>query len=500
MTMAGLSDLFGKGSIAEQIFVWGILNQVIAALASPFFEQLTQEVNSKHPVTELSPPELAQLVVRNLIAPDDAHNAALKAGLTADKFAHLIALANEYISPGDLAQMVVRGFVNPSFAHDEAIRSGMSAERFDLLTKIAADAPAPGDLAIALRRKLIPEDAGSPDTPSFAGGIREGRLGNKWIPVIRELATEWPTPTDALQAELEGQLSHAQALAEYERLGGDPQFYTWLFNTRGNAPTPSEALELVNRGIIPVSGTGPDAVSYEQAFLEGPWRNKWEKVFLALREYVTPPRSVVAMVHNGALSDNEAAAELAKSGLSPALIGAYIAEGHQQAAATSKDLTQTAVIDLYSARIIGKPDAHGLLTALGYSDTNATYLLELADLRRSIAAVNTAVARVHALYVGHKIKRSAAEQVLGALAVPGDQVKEIVSTWDLELAVNVKQLTEAQITDAWKRTVIGDTEALAELQSIGYTPRDAWILLSIKNQAPLPGEPPAGPSPVGVIP
>jgi hypothetical protein len=498
--MAGLSDLFGKGSIAEQIFVWGILNQVIAALASPFFEQLTQEVNSKHPVTELSPPQLAQLVVRNFVTPGGARDAALKAGLTGDKFDHLVQLADSYLSPGDLAQLVVRNFTTPAFAQGEALKSGMDAERFALLTKIAADAPAPGDLAVALRRKLIPEDAGNPDTPSFAGGVREGRLGDKWIPVLKELATQWPSPSDALKAELTGQLTHAQALAEYERLGGDAQFYTWLFNTEGNAPTPSEALDLVNRGIIPVNGTGPDAVSYEQAFLEGPWRNKWEKVFLALREYVTPPRSVVAMVHNGALTDGEAAAELAKSGLSPSMVGAYIAEGHQRAAATSRDLTQSAVIDLYSARIIAQADAHGLLVALGYSDTNATYLLELADLRRSIAAVNTAVSRVHTLYVSHKITRAAAQSVLDALHVPGEQTKQILSTWDLENAVNVKQLTEAQIVDAWHVNIIDQGEAQTELESIGYTPRDAWILLSIKAKGAVGSEPPRGPAPVGVIP
>jgi hypothetical protein len=158
------------------------------------------------------------------------------------------------------------------------------------------------------------------------------------------------------------------------------------------------------------------------------------------------------------------------------------------------------VIDLYSARIIAQADAHGLLVALGYSDTNATYLLELADLRRSIAAVNTAVSRVHTLYVSHKITRAAAQSVLDALHVPGEQTKQILSTWDLENAVNVKQLTEAQIVDAWHVNIIDPGEAQTELESIGYTPRDAWILLSIKAKGAVGSEPPRGPAPVGVIP
>ncbi len=498
--MPGLGDLFGKGSIAEQIFVWGVLNQVVSALASPYFTELTYFVNEHHQVVEVAPAQLADLVTREFITPGEGRSGAAKFGINAAKFDQLVEAARPYVAPADLAQLVVRNFMPRAEAHAEAQRSGLSAGRLDELIKIAADAPAPGDLAVALRRKVIPADGSADGPPSFAQGIREGRLADKYIPMIKALATEWPTPTDALQAELEGQLTHAQALAEYERLGGDPQFYTWLFNTRGNAPTPNEALELLNRGIIPERGTGPGSVSYQQAFLEGPWRNKWLEPFLALRTYVTPPRSVVAMVHNGSLTDTEAAAELAKSGLSADLIAAYITEGHQVAAATDKALTQSAVLDLYADRIIGKHDAHELLTALNYSDDNATYLIELTDLRRSIAAVNTAVSRVHTLYVSHKITRDAALAVLSALKVPGDQVQQITATWDLEAAINVRQLTEAQIVAAWAKDVINADEAVRELVTLGYTARDATILLATKDDTKAPPLAPAGPNPVGTIP
>lgn len=498
--MPGLGDLFGKGSIAEQIFVWGVLNQVVGALASPYFLELTQFVNEHHPLVDLGPEQLAELVVREMITPGEGRDGAARAGINADRFGNLVKLAAPQIAPADLAQMVIRNFITVDEAQRQAVLSGIQPEQFDLLKLIAADAPAPGDLAVALRRKLIPEQGAGPGAVSFEQGIREGRLGDKWTEMIKALAVQWPSPTDALNAELEGQLGHAEALAEYERLGGDPQFYTWLFNSRGNAPTPNEALELLNRGIIPERGTGPASVSYQQAFLEGPWRNKWLEPFLALRSYVTPPRSVVAMVRNGSLTDTQAATELAKSGLGADLAAAYIAEGHQVAATTDKSLTQTAVLDLYSARIISADDAHGLLVALNYAPDNATYLIELADLRRSIAAVNTAVARVHTLYVGHKINRDAALSVLTALKVPGDQVKEIVTTWDLEESVNVRQLTEAQIVAAWDKGVISTTEAVSELTTIGYTARDATILLAVKNTDKAPPLAKAGPNPVGTLP
>lgn len=498
--MPGLGDLFGKGSIFEQLFIWGVLNQVIGALASPYFEQLTQVVNAAHPEAVRPPTELVGLVVRGFIDEAGAVDEAKRSGLDAAKFKQLLEAGKVYLGPADLAQMVVRGFIGETDAVAEAAKSGIDAHRFGLLTKIAADAPGAGDLAVGLRRELIPEDSGSPDRPGFIQGIREGRLGNMWAPLFKGLAIQWPSPTDALQAELEGQVSHEEALALYKKLGGDEQFYTWLFNTRGVAPSPVEGLEMVRRGVIPIEGTGPGALSLHQIFLEGPQRPKWFEPFKALLPYITPPRSVVAMVHAGIISDAKAAEMLTKSGLPPDEIAAYISEGHARASATNRNLTTTTILSLYESRIIAAKDAHDLLTALGYSDENATFEVELADLRRSIAAATAAVNRVHNLYVAHKITQDTARATLVKLRVPADQVAELVQIWDLEESVNVRQLTPAQIVDAWQIGVIDQGEAITELTGLGYTEYDAWLLLSIKVKKAQPGKPSQGPNPLGVVP
>ena len=177
--MPGLGDLFGKGSIAEQIFVWGVLNQVVSALASPYFTELTYFVNEHHQVVEVAPAQLADLVTREFITPGEGRSGAAKFGINAAKFDQLVEAARPYVAPADLAQLVVRNFMPRAEAHAEAQRSGLSAGRLDELIKIAADAPAPGDLAVALRRKVIPADGSADGPPSFAQGIREGRLADK---------------------------------------------------------------------------------------------------------------------------------------------------------------------------------------------------------------------------------------------------------------------------------------------------------------------------------
>jgi len=499
--MAGFGEFLGKtGEAAWQLFVWQIAGQIVSAALTPYLTELTYLVNEKHPDIVLPVNDLVAGVIRGHITQADAAGDAAKLGIDGERFTHLLEIARVKIAAPDLAQLVVRGFMDRQTATTEAGFTGWDTHRFDLLTKIAADAPGPGDLAIALRRELITEDSPDPDVPSFAGGIRQGRLSNIWIPMFHGLAEDWPTWQEALNADLQGQLSHDDAMAMYKRLGGRPEFYQWLFNTRGQAPTPTQALELLNRGIITERGRGPEQTSYEQAFLEGPWRNKWLEPFLALRTYVLPPRSVVAMVHNGALTDQQAATELAKSGVAPEQAAALIIEGHHRAAATDKDLAKADILAMYSDRLIPQADAHSLLTALGYSDDNATLLTELTDLRRSIAAVNTAVSRIHTLYVSHKITRAAAIEVLKKLGIPQDQLSEIVHTWDLEAAANIKQLTEAQIARAYKLEFITQAEATDELVTLGYTPFDAWILLSNATGGAQPDKPPRTPSPVGTIP
>lgn len=450
--MAGLGDAFGGGGALTQIFTWQVAAQIVQSLMQPTLTLVAAKINEDTPVLDLT--------------------------------------------PADLANLVVRSYRDRASAAHEASRSGIDGAKFDDLVALSADAPAPEALAEALRRGIIPETGAGKGSTSFEQGIREGRLGNKWTDMIKELSVKWPTPADALDALLEGQVSHDEALTLYKRFGGDPAYFTMLYNTRGNAPTPVEALELANRGIIPWRGTGPDKVSYEQAFLEGPWRNKWLEPFIALGEYLPPPRTITAMVRNGSLSDATALDLFIKQGLSKELAAAYIEDAHHQKTATERDLSASQLLNMYAAGLISADAVAPLLKALNFSDQSVSLMLQYKDMQRAIAAVNTAVSRVHTLYVAHKIDDANARQALVALGVPGAQIDDILTTWALERSVNVRTLTPTEIANAWKYDIITIDEALAELVALGYTPRDAWIYMSIHNKATLGTPPPSGAAPI----
>lgn len=449
--MAGLGDLFGSGGTIEQLFIWGLLNQVIGDAGQPALTLLAAKVNAAHPVVPLAPPDLADAVVRN------------------------------YMSMGEAAK--------------EAAMAGMNAQRFQTVVHLHGDAPSPGDLATALRRGIIQEHGTGPDATTFDQGIREGRIADKWIAMLKDLAVQWPTPTDALQAVLEGQVTEQEGRDLYQKFGGDPQYFKLLFDTRGSAPTPLEASEMAIRGIIGWDGQGPDVTSFHQAFLEGPWRDKWEDSYRQLAVYVPPESTVGTLLAHGAITDAQAAKWWAQNGMNQEDIAAFTAEAHLEQLSDYRGLTQSAVLDMYYGQMITADDAKTILKALHVYPQAAELLLSYADLRRAIDAVNTSLRRIGTLYATRKITRKAALQSLDAMKIPGPSVNRIIDMWDLENSVNVKDLSESQIVDAVALQIMTPDQGITALQNIGYTPYDAWVLLSVKAKQPLPGKPAEGPAP-----
>jgi hypothetical protein len=544
--MSALGDLLGSGSVAEQLLVWGLMNQAIGAATSPYLSQLQQDVNSQTPVEPLSPSDLADAVVRNYMTLAQATPEAAKSGLSADRFATMVplhgdapgpqqlaaallrglipetgagadaasfeqgiregrladkwqpmikALSAAILSAPDAASAVVRNFLPLADGQAEAAKSGVSADTFTTLVQLSGDAPGPQQLAEALRRGAINDTGSGPDSTSFTQGIAEGRLADKWAPVIKALSLLWPTPVDALDAALKGQVTADEGLALYQKLGGDPQFYQWLLDSQGNGPSPLEAADWARRGIIPWDGTGPTVTSYAQAVLESRYRDKWADAYKASQQYLPPPFTIVTLLKDGAVTQDQATVWLTEAGASADVIAGMIAEADATDLSAFRGLTTSAVLNMYYQQLVSADDATSMLESLHVSAAAVPLMLAYADLQRAIAAQNAAVTRIGTLYAARKITEQTAMQSLITLQVPAVAVNDIIATWQLENSINVKTLTEAQIIDAWEYSVMSEDDALTELTNIGYTPYDAWVLLSVKNKAPLPNQPEPGPAP-----
>lgn len=442
------------------------------------------------------PQQLAQALRRGLIpeAGSGANAVTFEQGIREsrlhDKWAPLIAeLAKVLLSPPDAASAVVRNFMTRADAEALAAKQGIDADTFARLVDLSGDSPGPQQLAEALRRGLIPDAGTGAASVSFQQGIAEGRLADKWAPVIKGLAKLWPTPTDALEAALKGQLTAEQGKATYELLGGDPQFYQWLLNSVGDAPSPLEAASMAARGIIPWHGTGPDVTSFDQAIREGRLRNKWTDSVRQMTKYLPPPGEIITFLAHNAITKDRATQMLSEHYMDDDVMAAFMSEAEETQLSDYRGLTQSSVVDMYYAHLINADQATAILTALHVTPQAAELLLSYADLRQLIDSITKSVQRIATLFTSRKIGTDTATQALTRLGIPAASVDAIVQTWEIQAAANVKTLTQSEIVNAWYYQILDQQTAIDELGAIGYTPYDSWVLLSLKAKGPLPGQP-----------
>lgn len=583
--MAGLSDLFGRNGVLEQLVLWNVAGQVISAAMGPSFTLLQQDMNARHPVQVLDPATAADLAARGIITAAAATSEAARSGLSAGRFHDLVEMHTVRLSPGDLATAVLRSYISEgearaaaapqgvtpamldvlvnlsgdapgadqlaaalrrgiiprngqgaastSFAqgiretrlHDKwtpviealsaeilspadaaaavvrnfisqaegvkiASQNGVAAAEFATLIHLSGDSPGPQQLAEALRRGLIPATGTGAATTSFQQGIAEGRLADKWAPVIEGLAKIWPTPVDALDAALKGQISDAEGKALYARLGGDLQFYPWLLATVGDSPTPLEAAVMAARGIIAEGGLGADVLSYAQAVKESRYRNKWANAYRQLAKHIPPPSTVTTLLSHRVIDADLAHTLLLENDMAPDLAAAYVAEAEYEAISDYRGLTESNVLDMYIAHLVNRDQATQMLSVLHVSAAAAALLLDQADMRYAMDSVNKSVQRIATLYTGRKIGTDTATAALATLGISTTAIDQIIQDWELQAAASVKILTESQIVDAWYYGIVSQDEAIADLAAVGYSPYDAWVVLSVKNKSPLPNPPP----------
>lgn len=423
-----LGGLLGKESMARQFFVWNVAGAIVNAGLEPYLTALSSDVNAKNPLKPLS--------------------------------------------PNDLADMVVRGVIDHAEAALTAAKSGVDQRDFDLLVTNTGEPPSVIDMLSLMRRGMVSKD-------DVIRSIHQSRVKNEWVDTILKLGIEPPSPTDILRAVLQGQIDRGAGEQLYAKLGGDPQYFQLMFDTEGSAPTPTEAAVMANRGHIPWEGRGPGVVSFEQAFLEGPWRDKWLVPYRKSAEYFPPPRTITAMYNSGALSKTDAASLLSEQGLRPALVAAYLSDAAKNKTAKFKDLAASTIGTLYQDQAIGDDEAKSMLKKLKYDASEADFIVLTWQLQREEKFRSTAIGTTHTQYINHKIPRDKASALLDQFHVPSNQRDYLLSLWDQEQSAKVTLLTPAEIKKAVTKLNFDPQWAIDRLMQRGYTQQDAEIYMSI---------------------
>jgi hypothetical protein len=448
--MAGLGGFLGSNSVITQLFIWQVVAQVLGALDEPFLVAAANKVNAANPLVPTSPPDLAEMVVKNI-------RTEVQAAL-------------------------------------EAAMSGENAERFHQRVLNTGEPPGLEQVMEWSRRGFLPWEGSEPGVPSVENAIRTSRIYDYWVPVIKQAQFLPISVADAINAWVRGQVDEATAL-KYAYQGGIRETEARiLFHTNGRPPSPLEALDLVRRGVIPLRGSGAGVTSFEQAIYEGDLKDKWEAPMEALRVRFPSIFQIKAAQTAGGISATTAAKYYALEGIPEDLAAGLVHAGSGDKLAGSKHLAQSVVEQLYTDKLISHDDAVKYLEQLGYDEHEAVLVLDVVDYKVIAESETAAITKTRAAFLARHITVEQAREVLTALGVPRERQQQLVTLWEDELGATVRVLTEGQIVSAVYYGIADVPWGMARLQGLGYSAVDAWVAISVRLHHRAPDPPPGAPA------
>lgn len=415
---------------------------------------------------------ILELWRRGEVGNDEASKLLRRLGMPAEVFGPILNLKRVHLAPADAALGLLRHNLSEGRAKEAAHAAGLTTEDFETLVDNTGEPPALEEMLSLWRRGKI-------STEKLDRAIRQSRVRNEWIDEVHKMAIIPPSPQEALNALLQGQISEEEARKRFKEGGGDMTWFQHAFDSEGSAPSPVELGDMANRGIIDWNGKGPHRVTFEQGFLEGPWRNKWLEPMRKLAEYKPPPRTLTTLVRDAAISKKQAYKLYREQGLSPELAQAYITSAITDKTLKQRNLAVTQITQLYTDQAIDRGEAMAMLDDLGYDKKEAHFLTVLADLARVHRYTETAISTIHSRYTGHVIERHQASADLDQLQVPASQRNSLLHLWDLEREAKVKLLSEAQVVKAVKKELLSPEQGQHRLEKMGYPQQDAEILLKM---------------------
>lgn len=382
------------------------------------------------------------------------------------------------LSPDQAADAVIKGWRAASEMADEASLSGIDSDRFDTITKLAGEPPGIMAMLDLWRRGLI-------DTPTLDHAIRESRIRDEWIDAVHLMATTAPSTAEVLSGYVEGHLSEGDARTKWTQAGGRDEDFDWRFQTAGRPPGAMEMLHLYNRGLI-----SEDEVI--TAIRESDIKNKYIPAILELRRYLPPPRSIVAMVRQGAIDDARATQLLQENGVTADDAANFIRSAHHTRASAHKELSAATVLRGYAEHTLARDQASQLLVKVGYDSTQAGELLDISDAALIHHEQQTMISHAHAMYTTHKIDRSVATTTLDASGISTQQRDALLHLWDVERTENEHVLTKVEVLGAYRRGKVDKAWVNVQLLRLGYAEKDLPIIRA-EAWPPPRGSAPANP-------
>lgn len=143
-----------------------------------------------------------------------------------------------------------------------------------------------------------------------------------------------------------------------------------------------------------------------------------------------------------------------------------------------RDLTRAEVLRAYRERVMGQPEAHRMLMAMGYDEPEAHTLLVLEDAAVARETRDAQEGTVRRLFLAGRINYDDARARLLALRIPGDRVATLLERWQIEIDERTPDLPLSWIEELAREKMLAEEEVEGELTRRGYTPSEVdWMLM-----------------------
>lgn len=409
-----------------------------------------------------------------------------------------IGLSDVPIGVADAVDAVVKGQIPYEQGVQIAYLSGVSEANFRILVDTNGNPPAPGELATLLKRGLIPLQGVGPDVLSFQQGIYEGRSKTKWWQLYARLADYVPPARTVVTLVRDGVVTDAEALVMFAEDGLSDdlarKYVQSAHQQRGAAHKATISTELRTvarrgyadghfseaqfRAILAQANLPADVIDDEVLAAN---------ISKEIGRHSFSLSQIKKQRQDGLIDDAQAVARLLAAGWSQEDAQAQVDEWNAEAKVGRTGLTESRILAYLKAGILTAAEAYDLLTAQGINSTNAKFLVDHPETVPAVRIHGNTPADIIAAYKDGILDLGQTRQKLidaGDTADAADlklQIAHFTLNRGPKPKLQHKNLTEAQVLEAFKLGLVADTWALRELSTMGYSDTDASLLVTIED-------------------